>query len=87
VKRQHLLKELIDTEDRYIASLEKCINEFQKPLKKARVLKPRQLRLLFCGIDGLLAFQQQLREDFRAAASNGTCIGSVFLKFVPYMKL
>lgn len=86
-KRFKVMRELISTEERYIDDLETCWTKLHHPLKRAKVLSPRDLHRLFCGVDSLLPLQHQLKHELSQAEVNDRSVGSVFIRFVPLLKM
>lgn len=44
-KRDHVIRELVDTETKYVEMLENLLNKFMAPL--ANLMRPADLRIIF----------------------------------------
>lgn len=86
-KRFKVLRELISTEEKYIETLEGVVHHFHRPLKKSGLLSMKDFRTLFCGVDGLLPLQYQLKTDLQEAEVHDTSVGRVFIRFVPFLRM
>lgn len=61
-KRRYLIRELVDTEERYIRDLSVVISDFKGNLLKRKIITPEQSQVLFSNIDEI----RRLNELFFA---------------------
>ncbi|CAI9738616.1 protein vav isoform X7 [Octopus vulgaris] len=81
-KRDHCLKELVDTEKNYVEALLMIVNHFSKPLRN--VLPPQEREIIFKHIEPLLEVHQAFHSELLKACSKGVPkISEVFIKHKP----
>ena len=78
-KRGHVVREILSTERRYVASLEKLVNCFHKPLEGLALPDAVHLQTIFGNVDLLLKFNMQLLADLEQSGGKG--IGKIFKDF------
>jgi hypothetical protein len=61
-KRKYLIRELVDTEEKYIRDLSVVISDFKGNLIKRKIITPEQSQILFSNIDEI----RRLNELFFA---------------------
>ena len=100
-KRLKIVKEMVETEESYVNTLETIIHVFMGAISRANesarvmgsrepVLSKTDLMTIFSNIEGLLMLNQHLLEGLKKRLENWVAhegVGDVFLDFGPYFKL
>lgn len=87
LKRKEIMKEIVETEQRYVKSLEICFNVFYVPLKQKKLLKDVEIQLIFSSaIEFIFTFHQNflglLEDRMKEEWTKDTCIADIFVKNV-----
>lgn len=84
-KRLRLLKELLDTERRYVGDLD-LLMDYYTALKTSRICSSEELRGIFSNLEELVEFQHRFLVKLEAsAASPYERVGLVFTKLEPQL--
>lgn len=79
-KRDHCVKELVDTEKNYVEALQMMINHFSKPLRN--VLTTQEREIIFAHIEPLYEVHREFHSELLKACSTGVPrISEVFIKY------
>jgi hypothetical protein len=90
-KRQRVVKELIETERAYVASLRVLLTEYSQPLQKLvdfgePIFSPQEMTQIFGQIPLILPLNEMLLTDLQAEGVDGD-VGKVFQQFAPCLKM
>lgn len=91
-----MIKELLETEKKYLKDLNSITNVYQKPLEQSGIVQDSQLNLIFknlkliIGVNtNLLSQMQKYYDEFiklSGVYSGGNSLGKIFVKFAPFLK-
>ncbi|ETO34609.1 rhoGEF domain-containing protein, partial [Reticulomyxa filosa] len=92
------VKELIETEERYVTLLEKTIIHYMRPMDelrtekwKGQVISENEHRQLFSDLQIIFSLNEQLLKDMKQRFENWdndkSKIGDLLLDFIPYFKM
>ena len=89
--RQRAAREILASEKSYLASLGCLVDDFYKPLKKLcgslnQIFTKAELKTIFGNLLAIQNLSRKLLAALREAGVDG-CLGSVFVKFAPFMKI
>ncbi|XP_070177253.1 guanine nucleotide exchange factor VAV2-like isoform X4 [Littorina saxatilis] len=81
-KRDHCIKELLDTEKNYVDALEMIVTQFIKPLQPH--LDPEKMETIFCRIEILLEVHKALKTELQSSVMMGTPqLSEIFVRYKP----
>eukprot|EP01080_Neovahlkampfia_damariscottae_P005932 gene5932-9762_t len=93
-ERENIIKELLSTEEKYLADLNVMINVYKKPLEQSKILPESNIKTIFMNVNILMNVSGQLVKqlnDYYAEYkkntgfySGGHSIGKIFLKVAPF---
>ncbi|XP_076454946.1 guanine nucleotide exchange factor VAV2-like isoform X2 [Babylonia areolata] len=79
-RRDHCVKELIDTEKNYVDALDMIVTHFIKPLQTQ--LPPRDIELIFARIEPMLEVHRGFKTELNSAVVSGTPrLSDVFIRY------
>lgn len=85
-KRKEIIKEILETEQRYVADLNICVTIWLNPLKQKKLLKEPDINKIFSIIENILKFHKTflelLEERLKQEVTTKTCIADIFVKNV-----
>ncbi|KAK9763322.1 hypothetical protein K7432_010115 [Basidiobolus ranarum] len=88
-QRNNVINEIIATEETYVSSLENLVQIYLFPAEANKVMSPRKSKAIFSNVESILLFHRDhLLPALRACINEeGQCIGRVFAKHNPYIKM
>ncbi|KAJ3151792.1 Rho guanine nucleotide exchange factor 4 [Geranomyces variabilis] len=90
VQRQEVVHEIVATEADYVEDLNTIINVFMNPMKRQKILKDREITIIFSNVEQLLPVNTQLKTMFEervAQASVVEMIGDIFIRVSDFLKM
>ncbi|KAI8909604.1 Dbl homology domain-containing protein [Gorgonomyces haynaldii] len=89
-KRELIIEEIIETEKRYVDSLDSILQCYLKPLKQMigterEIVSKRQVNDLFANIANILVINRELLKQLQATLFDS--IGQIFINLVPFLKI
>ncbi|KAJ3194523.1 Myosin 10A, isoform D [Irineochytrium annulatum] len=91
-RRQEIIYELISTEQDFVDDLYTVIEVYIKQLKKTKLLRPKDMSVIFSNIEALLPVNEELLKsltDRQNQSANGVVeqIGDIFIRVSDYLKM
>jgi hypothetical protein len=89
-QRVNILDEILKTESAFCSSLAIACDLFLAPIRTQNALTENEIACVFGNIEQILGFSRELLAALAARLKTITafsCIGDVFVQFVPYMKV
>jgi len=94
-RREKAAREIMESEEAYVANLQLLMVEYFKPLKRmmgeGKMITQQQFKDLFLNLSDIVDFNTKVLAAFKDRMKNydnrKTCIGDVFLKFTDMSKL
>lgn len=89
-QRVNILDEILKTETAFCSSLAIACDLFLAPIRTQNALTENEISSVFGNIEQILGFSRELQAALAARLKTITafsCIGDVFVQFVPYMKV
>lgn len=89
-QRVNILDEILKTESAFCSSLSITCEQFLAPIRASGALSEAEVGVVFGNIEQILGFSRELHAALVArlkSISALSCIGDVFVQFVPYMKV
>lgn len=89
-RRQEVIFELLQTERDYVRDLELIINLYLNPMRKKKIVSPKDLAVLFSNIEMLVPVNSLLLKtlsDSREVYPIIERVGDIFLKVADYLKM
>ncbi|ORY01401.1 hypothetical protein K493DRAFT_405577 [Basidiobolus meristosporus CBS 931.73] len=88
-QRNNIISEIIATEETYVASLENLIQIYLLPAESNKVMSPRKSKAIFSNVESILLFHREhlLPALKSCLKEENQCIGRVFAKHNPYIKM
>ncbi|KAJ3189570.1 Myosin 10A, isoform D [Irineochytrium annulatum] len=91
-KRQEVIFEVLCTERDYVEDLETVIEVYIKQLKKNKLLRPKDMSVIFSNIETIMPVNSELLkllEDRQAESENGVVeqVGDIFIRVSDYLKI
>lgn len=93
--QEKIAMEIVHTETFYVSSIEKLISWYLLPIrdvanKGSEGITPADVREIFSNIELIVNVNKEFLKDLKARFTpwtKDTCIGDVFLKFIPFFKI
>jgi len=90
-KRDHIAREILSTERAYVESLQLVTSTFVRPLRESGILSQEAVKEIFNGFEDILGINRLLYEELIERLNqwddSSTCIGDVFLRLLPFLKI
>ncbi|ORY08250.1 hypothetical protein K493DRAFT_28902 [Basidiobolus meristosporus CBS 931.73] len=88
-QRHNIINEIISTEETYVTSLENLVQIYLLPAEANKVMSLKKSKAIFSNVESILLFHRDhLLPALRACMKEeGQCIGRVFAKHNPYIKM
>eukprot|EP00732_Lithocolla_globosa_P002161 Lithocolla_globosa_v1_NODE_1328_length_2667_cov_11.503446.p2 type:complete len:329 gc:universal NODE_1328_length_2667_cov_11.503446:1042-56(-) len=89
-KRQEVLYELFQTESDYVRDMDVIVEVFMIPCRQKKVLKPKDLSVVFSNIEQLLPVNQELLRllaEQRTKSEVVDKVGHILLRLADYLKM
>ncbi|KAK9768293.1 hypothetical protein K7432_001204 [Basidiobolus ranarum] len=88
-QRNNIINEIIATEETYVASLENLIEIYLFPAETNKVMSPKKSKAIFSNVESILLFHRDhlLPALKLCLKEENQCIGQVFAKHNPYIKM
>ncbi|KAJ3216189.1 Myosin 10A, isoform D [Dinochytrium kinnereticum] len=91
-KRQEIIYEILCTEKDYVNDLETVIEVYMKQFRKNKLLRPKDMSVIFSNIDSILPINMELLkllEDRQAESENNVVeqVGDIFIRVSDYLKM
>ena len=90
IKRQEIILEIIATEQDYVDDLETICNYYMKGLQNSKLVRLKDISVLFSNIEQLLPVNVELLNSLEARQKSNPFIdmvGDIFIKMVHYFNL
>lgn len=88
--REFAVRELLDTESKYVRDLNLIVEQFQKPLQANNILNARQISEIFSTIKDFIPLHEQLLKELSETIQKpdaDQCPGQIFLAMADYLKM
>ncbi|TPX30848.1 hypothetical protein SeMB42_g07856 [Synchytrium endobioticum] len=89
-QRQEVIYEAIQTERDYVNDLEIITEIYMKTLRKNKLLRPKDLSVIFSNIETILPMNQELLKLLEERQSQNhvvDTVGDIFIRVIDYMKM
>ncbi|KAJ6243868.1 faciogenital dysplasia protein [Anaeramoeba flamelloides] len=89
-KRKLIAEEVLDTEKNYLDFLILIVEHFMNPLKEKKLITKFEIRILFNGIENILAFNEILKQNLQKVIEKwnaGSCLGKIFTEIIKFSKV
>ena len=60
VEKEHIIKEILETEKKYVADLNSLVNVYQKPLEKSGVISEASVKTIFKNLNIIININANL---------------------------
>ncbi|KAL2914974.1 hypothetical protein HK105_205518 [Polyrhizophydium stewartii] len=90
IKRQEVIFEIISTESDYLDDLEIVCEVYIKQLKRNKMIRPKDMAIIFSNIEQLLPVNQELLKSLMKRRESSPVIeqvGDVFIRVSDYLKM
>ncbi|KAI8907800.1 hypothetical protein EDD86DRAFT_208149 [Gorgonomyces haynaldii] len=90
IKRQEVILEIIATEQDYVDDLDYIVEVYIKPLKKSKLVQPKDMAIVFSNIEMLLPVNQELLKSLEVRQHANPVIeqvGDTFIHVSDYLKM
>ena len=85
IKRQEVIYEIISTEEDYVRDLEFIIEHYMRPLQKNKLIRDKDLAIIFSNIEQVLPVNQELHHALNAIQAKNPVInlvGDIIIRMV-----
>ena len=85
IKRQEVIYEIISTEEDYVRDLEFIIEHYMRPLQKNKLIRDKDLAIIFSNIEQVLPVNQELHHALSAIQAKNPIInivGDIIIRMV-----
>jgi len=89
-KRDKIVKEIVETEETYVKSLNDLMKIYHEPLLNSPYLKQEEVDFIFSGLPTIIAVNEELLKSLHEKMKvwkNDDTIGNVMLKLIPFLGL
>lgn len=90
VKRARIIRELLETEQRYVEFLTILVDHGIVPLRNEKILSDSEIRTVFSNVETILQFHRIFLEDLKKRIdswNSESLISDIFAKYYQYFKL
>jgi len=83
-QREHVVQELVTTEENYVGQLNIFLENFVKPMKEKNLLDTARL---FPAIENIFMMHSMLKDELKAAGVDAQEVAKVIAKLGPFLKM
>ncbi|KAJ3307215.1 Myosin 10A, isoform D [Kappamyces sp. JEL0829] len=90
IKRQEVIYEIIATEADYIQDLETILELYIRPLQKSKLIRPKDMAIIFSNIEQVLPVNQELLRELEKKQTINPVIeslGDIVIRVSDYLKM
>ncbi|KAI8895110.1 hypothetical protein BC833DRAFT_602380 [Globomyces pollinis-pini] len=90
IKRQEVIFEIITTEADFVEDLETICELYIRPLQKNKLIRPKDMAIIFSNIEQVLPVNQELLRELEKRQSVNpivNMVGDVFIRVSDYLKM